>query len=129
MERRIEIYKPGYFFDGIRPVISDAPLTINYGNSNIFNVEISVEEEPDIIIDSFVLIGLPAVTHCFDCNQRYIILDFVKISKGNYGITPPLDGYIAPPGYYMLIAIKDKAQSNSGETRIPSEAVIVKLGS
>ncbi|MEO7357480.1 MAG: galactose oxidase-like domain-containing protein [Ignavibacteria bacterium] len=129
VERRIEIFKPAYFFDGIRPEILDAPLSINYGTSNVFNVDILVEEEPDIIIESFVLISLPAVTHCFDCNQRYVIMDFVKISKGNYDVTPPLDGYIAPPGYYMLIAIKDKTQSTSGETRIPSEAVLVKLGS
>ena len=127
MERRIEIFKPGYFFDGYRPEINEAPLTISYGTSNKFNVSIFIEEEPDILIDSFVLISLASVTHCYDSNQRYVILDFTNPSKGLYEVTPPIDAYVATPGYYMLFAIKDKSQSDSGELRLPSKSKIIKL--
>jgi len=127
MERRIEFYEPAYLNDGYRPEITEAPITINYGASNIFSVIINVDVDPAIIIDSIVLISLASVTHCYDSNQRYIILDFIESSKGKYEVTPPLDRYIAPPGYYMLFVMKDVSQSISGESRIPSKAKIVKL--
>lgn len=80
------------------------------------------------IINSIVLISLPSVTHCFDSNQRYLILDFIEsVTEGIFDVTSPLDGFIAPPGYYMLILLQDKSQSNSGEVRIPSVAKIIKL--
>ncbi|MCB0727673.1 MAG: DUF1929 domain-containing protein [Ignavibacteriae bacterium] len=80
------------------------------------------------IINSIVLISLPSVTHCFDSNQRYLILDFIDSpTVGIFNVTSPLDAYIAPPGYYMLFLLQDKSQSNSGEVRIPSVAKIIKL--
>ncbi|MBP9192924.1 MAG: DUF1929 domain-containing protein [Ignavibacteria bacterium] len=80
------------------------------------------------IINSIVLISLPSVTHCFDSNQRYIILDFeASVTFGVLNVTAPLNDFIAPPGYYMLFLLQDKSQSNSGEKRIPSEAKIIKL--
>ncbi len=127
MERRIEIYKPGYFFDGIRPLITEAPLTIGYSLSNTFTLKYSLEEEPDIQIESVVLISLPSVTHGFDCNQRFAYLDFSSSSKGTLQVIPPADEYIATPGYYMLFIVKPKTQSESGETNIPSIAKIIKL--
>lgn len=127
MERRIEFYEPAYLDDGYRPEITVAPLTINYGAGNKFNVKIRVESDPAMIIDSIVLISLPSVTHCYDSNQRYIILDFSETSKGNFEVTPPANTYVAPPGYYMLFVLKDKTQSDSGLSRIPSKAKIVKL--
>ncbi len=41
--------------------------------------------------------------------------------------TAPLNEYIAPPGYYMLFVMKDVSESISGESKIPSNAVFIKL--
>ena len=126
MERRIEIYRPGYLLEGPGPVITSAPLVINY--DDVFEVGYNITAEPSPEIDSIVLISLPSVTHCYDSNQRYIILDFeASVNFGYLNVTAPLDRYIAPPGYYMLFLLQNKSQSISGELRIPSIAKIVKL--
>ncbi len=67
------------------------------------------------------------VTHCLDCNQRYIILEFEEKNSAQLEVMPPPDEYIAPPGYYMLIVLNDKSKSDSGQVRIPSVAKIVKV--
>lgn len=126
MERRIEFFSPGYLSEGPRPVITSAPLVINY--NEVFSVAYNVTADPSPLVNSFVLISLPSVTHCFDSNQRYIILDFEQsITYGVLDVTSPLNEYIAPPGYYMLFLLQDKSQSDSGEVRIPSIAKIIKL--
>lgn len=126
MERRIEIYTPGYLLEGPRPVITSAPLVINY--DDVFQIGYDVTGEIIPTIDSIVLISMPSVTHCFDSNQRYVILDIeVSATYGVYDVTSPLNEYIAPPGYYMLFLLQDKSHSDSGELRIPSIAKIIKL--
>lgn len=127
MERRIEIFKPGYFFEGYRPVIEEAPLSIVTGDENPFELVISIDEEGELQIDSVVLISMANVTHCFDCNQRYIILEFEENSPAKLEVMPPADEYIAPPGYYMLFVLNDKSKSDSGQVRIPSFAKIIKV--
>ncbi|MCB0727856.1 MAG: DUF1929 domain-containing protein [Ignavibacteriae bacterium] len=127
MERRIEIYKPGYFFEGLRPVIEGAPLVINYGNENSFEVTLDSSSGVDLQINSVALVSMANITHCFDNNQRYVILDFDELSPNKLLVYPPLDSHIAPPGYYMLFVINDKSKSDSGETRIPSVAKIIKV--
>jgi hypothetical protein len=125
MERRIEIYSPGYLFEGARPVITSAPLTINYDEE--FEVSYDVTSDPAPEIDSIVLISLPSVTHCYDSNQRYLVLDFeLSVNFGALNVTAPVDEYLAPPGYYMLYLLQKKYQSVSGEVRIPSIARIAK---
>jgi len=126
MERRIEFFSPGYLFEGPRPLITSAPLVINY--DEVFSVAYDVTSEIIPTINSIVLISLPSVTHCFDSNQRYLVLDFEQsLTYGVLDATAPLNRYIAPPGYYMLFLLQDKLQSDSGEVRIPSIAKIIKL--
>jgi len=126
MERRIEIYSPGYSFEGARPEITSAPQVINY--DEVFEVWYNVTADPSPDIDSVVLISLPSVTHCYDSNQRYLVLDFeLSVNFGALNVTAPVDEYLAPPGYYMLFLLQKKYQSVSGEVRIPSIARIVKL--
>lgn len=125
MERRIEIYSPGYLFDGTRPVITNAPNTINYGA----DFEVSYAGV-DLVtnIDSVVLISLPSVTHCFDANQKYVILDFESFGgAGTLNVHPPANANIAQPGPYMLFLLRKKSESTSGTNRIPSIAQIVSL--
>ena len=126
MERRIEIYRPGYLLEGPGPVITSAPLVINY--DDVFEVGYNITAEPSPEIDSIVLISLPSVTHCYDSNQRYIILDFeASVNFGYLNVTAPLDEYVSPPGYYMHFLLQKKSQSISGDLRVPSIAKIVKL--
>jgi len=126
MERRIEIYRPGYLLEGPGPVITSAPLVINY--DDVFEVGYNITAEPSPEIDSIVLISLPSVTHCYDSNQRYLILDFeASVNFGYLNVTAPLDEYVAPPGYYMHFLLQKKSQSISGDLRVPSIAKIVKL--
>ena len=127
MERRIEIYKPGYFFEGLRPEIVEAPLVINYGNENSFEIALDTGSGIDLQINSVALVSMANITHCFNNNQRYVILDFEELSPSKLRIYPPLNEFVAPPEYYMLFVINDKTKSNSGEVRIPSIAKIIQL--
>lgn len=107
MERRIEIFKPGYLFEGPRPIIEEVPLEITIGDEP-FGITLGIEGEGELDIDSFVLISMANITHCFDCNQRYVILDFDVVSPQKYEVTPPPDSFVTPPGYYMMFALNDK---------------------
>ncbi len=108
--------------------ITGAPIVLNYDEE--FEVAYDVTGETTPIIDSIVLISLSSVTHCFDSNQRYVILDFEdSITNGVFDVTSPMDKYVAPPGYYMLFLLQDPSQSNSGTVRIPSIAKIIRLES
>lgn len=78
-------------------------------------------------IDSFVLISLPTVTHALDMNQRNVQVDFETTNDINFSLKAPLNGFIAPPGHYMLFAVANKSESVSGEVKIPSIAKIIHL--
>lgn len=109
-----QIYSPPYLFDesgdyGKRPVIDSAPEVIHYGET--FSI---VSNQP---INAASLIRLPAVTHTFNQNQRYIPLTLTG-EEPDYFLTAPANGYIAPPGYYMLFVL-----SNG----VPSVAAMVRL--
>jgi galactose oxidase-like protein len=101
-EKTIEIYKPSYLFnaDGtpaVRPVISGAPSSINYGST--FTVQ-----TPNADIASVVLIRPGSVTHSFDMDQRFVGLSFTATTSGVTAILPN-NSNLAPPGYYMLFLV------------------------
>jgi galactose oxidase len=125
MERQIEIYRPGYMDDGTRPEITDAPDNITY--SEDFSVYYNVSGFDVVTINSVVLISLPSVTHCFDANQKYVILNFEIVVNGELRVTPPSNSNIAQPGPYMLYLLRDKDESTSQTNRLPSIAKIVFL--
>lgn len=120
---KIEIYSPGYLFEGTRPNILNAPTNISYGQK--FGV---LTDSP---IGSIALISPGAVTHGNNMSQRYIGLNVPPAEiNGGYGyndIFAPANRNIAPPGYYMLFVCRPKSASTSGEYRIPSVAHWVKL--
>jgi hypothetical protein len=53
------------------------------------------------------LIRLPCVTHGFDQDQRYVRLDVTEGDDRILTVASPLNGYIAPPGWYMLFIVDD----------------------
>ena len=113
----IEIYQPAYLFnpDGslaTRPSITGAPGSITYGNN------FSVTTPDAANISSVVLVRNGTVTHAFGMDQREVGLSFTA-GNGTLTVTPPPNGNIAPPGYYMLFLL-----NSSG---VPSVASFVEL--
>jgi len=93
-----EIYSPTYLAKGARPTIASAPGAIGYGST--FNVL-----TPDAAqIAGVSLVRLGSVTHSFNNGQRFLWLAFQQIS-GGLSVTAPLNGSLAPPGYYMLFIL------------------------
>ncbi|MEO7165514.1 MAG: galactose oxidase-like domain-containing protein [Chthoniobacterales bacterium] len=123
-EKHMEIYSPAYLFatDGngnaipaIRPVIRDAPTEIGYGSA--FRIR-----TPDAAtIGSVVLARAGSTTHAFDMEQRLIGLSFNATASGKLTATAPPNGFIAPPGYYMLFILN--------QAGVPSVAKFVHLSS
>ena len=112
-ERNYEIYSPPYLFQGSRPQITAAPDAVGYGTSFVvYTPEAST-------IDRAALVRPSAVTHNFDQNQRYVPLALSQ-AAGSVELTAPVDGNMAPPGYYMLFLLDD--------TGVPSVARFVRLG-
>ena len=112
-EKSAEFYSPPYLFKGARPSITQAPTQISYGTN------FSVTTPDAASITSVVLIRNGGVTHFFDQNTRYIPLSFTQAS-GGLTVTAPVDGRLAPPGYYMLFLV-----NSSG---VPSMAPMLQVG-
>ncbi|MDO8550354.1 MAG: DUF1929 domain-containing protein, partial [Ignavibacteria bacterium] len=123
-QHNIELYYPGYMFEGDRPLITSCPANISYGSqfSIITNLPIA----------TIRLIRFGSMTHSTDTDQRSVGLSFTQgpVNSGyTWNVTTPADGDIAPPGLYMLFVLRAKNQSLSGQTAIPSVAKIVRLTS
>jgi len=112
-EKSTEFYSPPYLFKGARPTITQAPTQISYGTN------FSVTTPDAATITSVVLIRNGGVTHFFDQNTRYVPLTFSQAS-GGLTVTAPVDGRLAPPGYYMLFLVNSNG--------VPSVAPILQVG-
>ena len=108
-----EIFSPPYLFKGSRPTISGAPGSTGYGQSFSFTSPQAAD------ISKVALIHPGSVTHTVDSEQRYVGLDF-KAEGSTITATSPLNGNIAPPGYYMLFAVDSRG--------VPSVAEWVRVG-
>jgi hypothetical protein len=99
-----EIYKPSYFFQGTRPSICAGPQRIHYGTT--FTASLASGEAADITKVRLIRPG--ASTHSYDQSQRSMELasSVPGGSDNTLCITAPLNGYEAPPGYYMLFVAK-----------------------
>ncbi len=119
----MEIFSPGYLFDGDRPIISSCPSSISY--TGFYTL---ITDKP---IDNVVLIKTGSTTHAFDMSQRAMFLEIELISEGEdiyeYKFYPPGDTNIMQQGIYMLFANRPKDASNSGLSYIPSVASFVLL--
>lgn len=116
VERRFEIYQPPYLFRGARPVVTDAPDAIRYGET--FNLDVTASSP----IHSVVMVQPGATTHGYDSGQRAIQLPFQSNGATKVSVTAPPNGNVAPPGYMMLFVNR---QTPGGP--VPSEAVFVRL--
>ena len=108
-----------------RPTIGSAPTRVIYGSEfKVFLANSSTVLAPDISMIS--LMGLPAVTHGFDQNQRHVSLTFEVGGDYVLSVTAPANGNIAPPGYYMLFLVGPPDPTTG--TTPPSEAVFIQFG-
>ena len=107
-EKHMEIYSPAYLFttdeDGEvipapRPIITKVPDEIGYGRAFTIRTPNSAET------GSVVLVRPGSTTHAFDMEQRLIGLSFSASAPRKLTATAPPNGFIAPPGYYMLFIL------------------------
>lgn len=92
----IEAFSPAYMAQNGRPTIGNAPSNIAYGMS----FEVDTPQANDIA--RVVLIRNGSITHGFNSDQRYLVLDFSVEDGNTLTVQAPPNGRIAPPGYYML---------------------------
>jgi hypothetical protein len=107
-----ERFFPGYF-DKLRPVITAAPATINYGG----NFTIDTPTPPDI--SEVVLLRPGAVTHGFNMSQRGIECVIAGTGPGTLNVETPPNANLAPPGWYLLFILDSD--------RVPSEGRWIRL--
>jgi hypothetical protein len=111
-----QIYKPPYFFQGDRPTITSAPSVIEYASA----FEIETPDWDDVTAVRLIRTG--SSTHSFDFNQRVLELQFAqRPSEQNIRAAAPANGFLAPPGYYLLFI----ATGTNGS--LPSEGKFVQL--
>jgi hypothetical protein len=114
-QENFELYAPPYLFQGPRPVITNAPASIDY--ATVFGIDMP---GPDAATATRVsLVRLPCVTHGFDQNQRLVTLAFTPRADG-LDVDAPATPEAALPGHYMLFVV--------GAGGVPSVARIVRLG-
>ena len=72
------------------------------------------------------LLGLGAMTHCFDQNQRFIELFAGESTGGKVSLEGPIDASAAPPGDYLLFLLR-RVHSGESTHEVPSVAAIVRV--
>jgi hypothetical protein len=111
-ELRMEIYHPPYLSAATRPVISEAPQQLTYGQQ----FQISTAQAEGIRWISLIRPG--ATTHSFDMEQRLVDVPFTA-SDMTLNATLSATPNLAPPGWYMLFI--------SDQNNIPSVAAWVQI--
>lgn len=107
-----ERFFPDYF-DKLRPTITGAPATINYG------VNFTINSPSPLDITEVVLLRAGAVTHGFNMSQRGIECVIAGTGAGTLDVASPPNANLAPPGWYLLFIL----DSN----RVPSEGRWIRL--
>jgi plastocyanin len=93
-----ERYYPSYF-SLARPLINAAPDDVAYGD------QLDVETPSPASIADAVLIRPGAVTHGFNMSQRLIACAIVGVTPTHVQLQAPPNGYVAPPGPYLLFIL------------------------
>jgi hypothetical protein len=114
-ELRLEVYSPPYLFAGARPVITQSPAAVDYGD------KIRIQTTQNGPTKWVSLIRPSAATHSLDTEQRVVDVHWRQVTRtGLLELKIPSDPNIAPPGWYMLFVTNSDG--------IPSEARWIKIG-
>ena len=111
-EMRTEIFKPWYYSE-TRPIISGSPVVEGYGGT----ITIPTPDADDIT--SVSLLRLMSATHHFEANQRFLWLQILNKTSNSIVAAAPLNGNLAPPGYYMIHVLNSAG--------VPSTAKFIKI--
>jgi hypothetical protein len=114
-ELRIELYSPPYLFAGPRPTITASPASAGYGAT------IDVGHGGSPAVTSACLARCGSVTHSFNSDQRLVKLRVVGTTSDRVTLETPPDGFVAPPGFYLLFLM------TSGG--VPSVGRFIRVGS
>ncbi|TWT43690.1 hypothetical protein RAS1_00890 [Phycisphaerae bacterium RAS1] len=112
-----QIYKPPYFFQGLRPVINDAPESTPYNDTFVVDVSTLASS-----ITAVRLIRPGSVTHSVDFDQRVLDLQFATSTGYEIRVAAPPNANEAPPGYYLLFVCTGTNGS------LPSEGRFIRIG-
>jgi hypothetical protein len=112
----VEIFSPPYLFSGPRPTITDAPVEVSYGETFF----VATPNAADIT--QVTWLGLGAVTHTLNMNQRFVRLSFSATADG-LNVQAPATRVLSPPGYYLLFIL----QPGTGGRQVPSVARTVRI--
>ena len=107
-----QVFSPPYLFKGPRPVITNAPVTVDHGTT----FQVDTAQAADVA--KITMIGLSSVTHSFNMNQHINVLAF-KPSAGGLAVTAPATPNVCPPGHYLLFLIS--------KLGVPSVAKVIQV--
>lgn len=102
-----ERFFPDYF-DMLRPVISAAPATLNYGTT--FNIDTPNAAD----ITEVVLLRSGTVTHGFNMSQRGLECVVSGMGAGVINVDMPPNANLAPPGWYLLFILNASRVPSTG---------------
>jgi hypothetical protein len=110
----LELFSPAYLLTGQpRPTLTSAPAQVAYG------ADFQVNSPDASTIDAVTFMRCGSATHSFNPDQRHVGLRIKSRSGSVLTLEAPPDGFVAPPGYYMLFLMRGG---------IPSVSKFVKLG-
>jgi hypothetical protein len=123
-EKHMEVYSPAYLFtnDGSGNVIPAARPAITSLSTELgYRALFTIQTPDSATISTVVLVRPGSVSHAFDMEQRLVGLNFSESAPGTLTATAPPNGFLAPPGYYMLFVVN--------QAGVPSVASFVHLTS
>jgi len=112
-----EIYTPPYAMRDDRPVIEDAPTTLET-NGDAFTMTVS---NPDV--DQVMLLRRTATTHLVDGDQRAVMLPIASRSGKQLSVQMTRNPAVVPGGQYMLFA----SYTAEDGSRVPSVSTPVSV--
>jgi hypothetical protein len=96
------------YSDMLRPVISGAPASINYGGNFTINTPNSAD------VSEVVLLRAGTVTHGFNMSQRGIQLVISGVGAGTVNVGEPPQANLAPPGWYLMFILNASRVPSAG---------------
>jgi hypothetical protein len=122
-EERVEIFTPWYY-TADRPVITSCPAEI-VADGRPFSIGIARSRSGPV--QRVVLMRPGSATHSFDADQRLIQLDIAAATGTSVTLSSPYRAAAAPPGDYMLFALRRDARSGFKQW-VPSVACWTRVG-
>ena len=110
---RVELFSPPYLFAGPRPEQSGTPTQVTWGQ------DFDVSSPQAASIDAVSMMRCGSATHSFNSDQRMVGITIKSRNGNDLTLQAPPDGFVAPPGFYMLFLLQNG---------VPSTARFIRLG-